>query len=249
MMRRVKSSASTAFALIELLACQPKLQRRQTRGAFTLIELLVVMAIISLLVAILLPSLSRAKQLAIRTTCMSQMRNIGVTLLTYHAENGALPDRRGQAAGDHPHILGYPYSTVSKTHPADLLEAFAGTRDIFYCPANSQDRSAETWWPNTNLQVTAITYQMPFWVNHTEFVDDKPDYSDSMLARRIISTDFFAANHPDGSSPRVWNHGADGPEGMSMLWGDGHVIWRDATIGWTPWMVHGGLNWIWAGEE
>ncbi len=50
---------------------------RRSRG-FTLIELLVVVAIISLLVSILLPSLTRAKELAMATECMSKMRSIGI---------------------------------------------------------------------------------------------------------------------------------------------------------------------------
>lgn len=47
------------------------------RKGFTLIELLVVVAIIALLVAILLPSLSRAKELAKRANCSSNLHSVG----------------------------------------------------------------------------------------------------------------------------------------------------------------------------
>ena len=51
--------------------------------AFTLIELLVVVAIISLLVSILIPSLTKARDLARTTLCMSNMRSVGVGLRFY----------------------------------------------------------------------------------------------------------------------------------------------------------------------
>ncbi len=49
---------------------------RRNRG-FTLIELLVVIAIIALLIAILLPSLARARELSKRTACATQLKSIG----------------------------------------------------------------------------------------------------------------------------------------------------------------------------
>jgi len=70
------------FPPIEL----PVVRKRKSFG-FTLIELLVVVAIIALLVAILLPSLTRAREIAKRATCGSNLRQIGVSATTYATSN------------------------------------------------------------------------------------------------------------------------------------------------------------------
>jgi len=61
------------------------------RRAFTLIEVLVVVAIIALLVAILLPSLSRAREISRRTVCLHNLKTLAQCWVLYHTENrGAL---------------------------------------------------------------------------------------------------------------------------------------------------------------
>ncbi len=65
-----------------------KNSRRQS--GFTLIELLVVVAIIVLLIAILLPSLARARESAKGLSCMSHMRQIGIAHEIYASENNDL---------------------------------------------------------------------------------------------------------------------------------------------------------------
>lgn len=57
------------------------------RSAFTLVELLVVIGIIALLIAILMPALNRARQAAIQTACLSNIRQTGMSLLMYVQDN------------------------------------------------------------------------------------------------------------------------------------------------------------------
>jgi len=69
------------------------------KRAFTLIELLVVVAIIALLISILLPSLSRARELSKRTVCSSNLRGIGQAMYLYAQDGDKFPVTTGYKTG------------------------------------------------------------------------------------------------------------------------------------------------------
>ncbi len=66
------------------------LAARNNRG-FTVIELLVVIAIIGILVALLLPAVSSAREAARRTQCMNNLRQVALGALAHEASQGFLP--------------------------------------------------------------------------------------------------------------------------------------------------------------
>ena len=68
--------------------------------AFTLVELLVVIAIIGTLIALLLPSLQKARQAGLRVKCASNLRQVGIAMANYVARYRTYPTPLGQPGFD-----------------------------------------------------------------------------------------------------------------------------------------------------
>lgn len=96
-------------------------------GGFTLIELLVVIAIIAILAAMLLPALSRAKAKAKQTSCVNNMRQIGIAGVMYISEHNQYPGCLSTPAGGSPNYF-YVWTTR-------LLSYMGNNRKAFSCAA------------------------------------------------------------------------------------------------------------------
>jgi len=140
-----------------------KLTSSQNKKGFTLIELLVVITIIGILAAILLPTLSKAREEARKIVCVSNLRQIGIAFNFYLDDyNGTFPLAEDPVStspyywlwmgrGWRGLLMPYIQQGISSQNPS-----------ILYC---SSDKTAPTQWESTSYAYSMSFYHSPEQIN------------------------------------------------------------------------------------
>jgi prepilin-type processing-associated H-X9-DG protein/prepilin-type N-terminal cleavage/methylation domain-containing protein len=184
-------------------------RRPASTAGFSLVELLVVIGIIALLIGLLLPAVSKAREQGKRTACLANLRSLGQSLYTYaHDNRGFLPNHNPPGV--------YVSYTGANTAMVAFYKGWVKMPGVFWCPSDRDD-------PPTDI-VTADQSLLNSARGSYEFFNCyfPPEYG-PMLTR-------FHGKAPlawdvDGSaaSSLVLNHKGGG----NVVFADGHAEWKD----------------------
>ena len=188
-------------------------------------------AIISLLVSILIPSLKRAKELTRRVVCSSNLHQIGVALMTYAADHrGEFPEgARGRWFSDF----------WSRTWKNSVYPKYISVPALCYCPsADAQPDGyvgADPWtyWDYLSYDYCIIGYS--YTPNQFMWTQDLQGNVFPTNAEEATSTGVLMADDSSylgdegwGGVNYNWNHIWDDAQGGNVMGGDGHVEWKNS---------------------
>lgn len=205
-------------------------------SAFTLIELLVVSAIVAILVALAIPSLSKAIETSERIGCVGNLRQIGGAVIQYAGEHGGqLPHRARTGHGPDWWYAFYWAASYDSDPTAtivnDLMPYFDSADALIKlrCPSAARRMSNKQLYNPLMIPDPTYTTYYAYWrygdVTQTPFPNSPTTLRDKGrwlllgdAAPTVPSLDQLPANH-QGSG------GACDPSGANWFFLDGHVQW------------------------
>ncbi|MEN6304112.1 MAG: DUF1559 domain-containing protein [Armatimonadia bacterium] len=200
-----------------------------TRRGFTLIELLVVIAIIAILAAILFPVFAKAREKARQTSCLSNLKQLGLSVLSYAQDY----DERFMRANNAPCTYNLPNGTVSgSTNMLWMyqLMPYIKNAQIFSCPSNSYR------WPDNAYSSTA-----DYGFNDTYLggvsLGTLVAPSETLV---LLDSTYYLSDWDTNSTGD--NHAAPNPlhnDGSNAVLADGHAKWYGISkLGYTDAVDH-----------
>ncbi len=145
------ASYKEGMVVLSLEGASSSIRKLPRRHAFTLIELLVVISIIGVLAAIILPAIQAARSAARRMQCGSNIRQVGMALMTYESNNRILvPMRCGPQDNAAGRYIGMRVSGMVHLAPymemASLYQLYKSGFTSSRPPYSVFAADGEPWW-------------------------------------------------------------------------------------------------------